>query len=207
MTTSASAPSAAAAGGLEVRQEVLVRLHGDDLPFLRPDLLEQREQQFATLRRLGLQLPEALEVAEQRLGALDARVGRRAQSLRLPLDRLTAHHVLRSRQVAEHVEVLQPRQLAEQLVAPRLGRVDGRTVGFDGLDDQRDQPLVGLEVADPLNELTLQALGVDDPLAAGVAGAPRRAHVATGGFAAAARSVHARAAALAAQQLGQQVFA
>jgi hypothetical protein len=34
-TPPVSAPSAAAAGGLEVRQEVLVRLHGDDAAALR----------------------------------------------------------------------------------------------------------------------------------------------------------------------------
>jgi hypothetical protein len=40
--------------GLEVGQEVVVWLHGDDLPVLRPDLLEQGEQELAPLGGLGL---------------------------------------------------------------------------------------------------------------------------------------------------------
>jgi hypothetical protein len=64
-----SAPSAAAAGGLEVRQEVLVWLHGDDAPALRPDLREQRDEQPPPLGGLGLQFPERGEVTEQLLSA------------------------------------------------------------------------------------------------------------------------------------------
>jgi hypothetical protein len=61
--------------GLEVGQEVVVWLHGDDLPVLRPDLLEQREQELATLGGLGLQVPEAGELFEQRSGAVDGGFG------------------------------------------------------------------------------------------------------------------------------------
>jgi hypothetical protein len=60
---------------LEVRHEVLVRLDGDDAASLRPDLLEQREQELAPLGRLRLDLRELREVIEQRLGAVDAGVG------------------------------------------------------------------------------------------------------------------------------------
>jgi len=56
-------------------------LHGDDLAFPRPDLLEQRDEQPPTLGGLGLQLPERGEVAEQFLGAIDAWVGRSAEAL------------------------------------------------------------------------------------------------------------------------------
>lgn len=56
---------------LEVGQEVVVWLHGDDPPVLSPDLLEQREQQLAPLGGLGLKVPEAGELVEQRFGALD----------------------------------------------------------------------------------------------------------------------------------------
>jgi hypothetical protein len=46
---------------LEVRHEVLAWLDGDDPSFLRPDLLEQGEQQLAPLGWLGLEFPEPLE--------------------------------------------------------------------------------------------------------------------------------------------------
>lgn len=66
-TPPVSAPSAAAAGGLDVRHEVLVRLHGDDAAFLRPDLLEGNGQQRASLGLLGLDLGEAWKLDAQRL--------------------------------------------------------------------------------------------------------------------------------------------
>jgi hypothetical protein len=85
-TLPVSAPSAAAAGGLEVGQEVLVRLHGDDAPALRPDLREQRDEQPPALGGLGLQLPERGEVAEQLLRAWPLKLvfgvqGRRVSAL------------------------------------------------------------------------------------------------------------------------------
>jgi hypothetical protein len=61
---------------LEVRQERVVRLHGDDPPVLRPHLLEQRQEQLAPLDGLGLQLPEAGEVSEQRACPVDSWIGR-----------------------------------------------------------------------------------------------------------------------------------
>jgi len=128
---------------LEVREEVLVRLHGDDPAFLRPDLLEQREQELAPLGRLGL--AEACEVVEQLLRALDARIGRRAELLHLLLDRLAAHDVLRFGDVAEHVEVLQALELAEQFFAHGIRRVALGALGFDGLDDAVDQAPQGID--------------------------------------------------------------
>lgn len=65
-----------------------MRLDGDDAAFLRPDLLEQRDEQPAPLGRLGLQLRERGEVAGQFLDALDARVGGSAEALQLLLDGL-----------------------------------------------------------------------------------------------------------------------
>jgi hypothetical protein len=57
--------------GLEIGQKVVVWLHGDDLPVLRPDLLEQCEQELAPLgesgglrwpRRGGLKWPQLASV-------------------------------------------------------------------------------------------------------------------------------------------------
>ena len=55
------------------------------------------------------------------------------EALQLLLDRLAAHDVLRFGEVAEHVEVLQALELAEQLGAPRARWVAPRTLCFDGL--------------------------------------------------------------------------
>jgi hypothetical protein len=51
-------------GCLEVGQEGVVGLHGDDLPVLCPYLPEQGEEELAPLGGLGLQVPEAGEVGE-----------------------------------------------------------------------------------------------------------------------------------------------
>jgi antitoxin component of MazEF toxin-antitoxin module len=47
----------AAARRLEVGEEVLVRLHGDDALALRPHLLEQRDEQAAVVRRARFPAP------------------------------------------------------------------------------------------------------------------------------------------------------
>jgi hypothetical protein len=65
----------------KIRQKGVVWLHGDDLPFLRPDLLEQREQELAPLCGLSLQVPEAGKVAEDRAGLVDGWLGWRAEAL------------------------------------------------------------------------------------------------------------------------------
>lgn len=75
-------------------------LHGDDPPVLCPYLLEQREQELAPLGRLGLDVPEAEEVIQQRAGAVNGWVGWGAEALYLFLDRLAAHDVLRLGEVA-----------------------------------------------------------------------------------------------------------
>ncbi|HEY7890973.1 MAG TPA: hypothetical protein VIC05_02055 [Solirubrobacteraceae bacterium] len=92
---------------MEVGQEVVVWLYGDDLPVLRPDLLEQREQELASLGRLGLDLPEAGELVEQRFGAVNGRFGGWALALEFFLQGLAAHDVLGLGEVAQDVEVLQ----------------------------------------------------------------------------------------------------
>jgi hypothetical protein len=46
-------------------------LHGDDAAALRPDLLEQREQELAPLGGLRLDLPDVREGGEQVLRSLD----------------------------------------------------------------------------------------------------------------------------------------
>jgi hypothetical protein len=92
---------------LEVGQEVVVWLDGDDLPVLCPYLAEQREQELAALGWLGLQLPEAGEVLKERAGSVDGRLGGWAEALYFFLQCLAAHDVLRFGEVAEDVEVLQ----------------------------------------------------------------------------------------------------
>ena len=70
-------------------------LHGDDLPVLRPDLLEQREQELAPLDRLGLQVPEARELFEQRCGAVDGGFGGWALALEFFLQGLAVSTIIR----------------------------------------------------------------------------------------------------------------
>jgi hypothetical protein len=58
-----------------------VGLDGDDAAVLIKDLPEDRDQQLAPLGRLGLQVPEAREVVEQRAGLVEGGVGGRAEAL------------------------------------------------------------------------------------------------------------------------------
>ncbi|HEY3829967.1 MAG TPA: hypothetical protein VGL57_12280 [Solirubrobacteraceae bacterium] len=65
-------------GGDEVARECGVGLDGDDAPVLCPDLGEQREDELAALGGLGLGLPEAREVFEEGLRAVEVGIsGRR----------------------------------------------------------------------------------------------------------------------------------
>ncbi|MBS1869378.1 MAG: hypothetical protein JSS99_06910 [Actinobacteria bacterium] len=57
---------------MEVADERLVRCHGDDLAGVLPDAVEQLAEQLVALGGLLLDLPEAREVVEQRLGPGDA---------------------------------------------------------------------------------------------------------------------------------------
>lgn len=82
-------------------------LDGDDPAALCPDLCEQREQELAPLRWVGLKLPEVGEAFEEIAGAVGGGIGRWADALDFFLKCLAAHDVLRFREVAEDVEVLQ----------------------------------------------------------------------------------------------------
>jgi hypothetical protein len=103
---------------LEVGQKGVVWLHGDDLSFLRPNLLEQREQEFASLGWSGLQVPEAREVSEDRLGLLDGWFGWWPEALQFFLKRLAAHDVLCLAKITEYVQVLKALQLRKEFIAP-----------------------------------------------------------------------------------------
>ncbi|HEU4721529.1 MAG TPA: hypothetical protein VFS59_09230 [Gemmatimonadaceae bacterium] len=126
---------------------------------------------------LLLDLPEAREVVEQRLGPRDVGVDRRADPLDLLLQRLAADHVLVFAELAHDVEVLEALELAVQVAAARLVvvLVPGRRQ--DRFEDERAQLGVGMEVAQPVDELLLQRLGRDDALRAVVAAAARAALV------------------------------
>jgi len=100
-------------GGLEVGQEVVVWLHGDDPAVLSPYLAEQREQELASLGGLGLQLPEVGEVLKDRAGSVDGGLAGWAEALDFFLQCLAAHDLLGLGEVAEDVEVLQALELVE----------------------------------------------------------------------------------------------
>ncbi len=95
-----------------------MRLDGDDLAFLCPYLLEQGEEELASLGGLVLEVPEAREVGEDFLGLVDAGVDWRSEALQLFLDGLAAHRVLGLGEVAQDVEVLEALQLGEQFASP-----------------------------------------------------------------------------------------
>ncbi|MFI4985360.1 MAG: hypothetical protein ACHQAV_05165 [Solirubrobacterales bacterium] len=78
-------------------------LDGDDRAVLLPDVLEEGGQELAALGRLGLGFPEAGEVFQQLLGAVEVGVGRRLGALEFFLQRLAAHDVLGLGEVAHQV--------------------------------------------------------------------------------------------------------
>jgi hypothetical protein len=123
--------------GLEVRQEGVVGLDGDDSPVLCPDLREQREQESAPLGWVGLKLPEAGKAFEEIAGAVCGGVGWWAEALDLCLKGLAAHEVLRFGEVAEDVEVLQGLQLVGQFAPALAGRLAVvRVRGFQRAEEQ-----------------------------------------------------------------------
>jgi hypothetical protein len=62
-------------GGREVARERRVGFDGDDLAVLCPYLREQGEDELAPLGGLGLGVPEAREVFEEGLRAVEVGVG------------------------------------------------------------------------------------------------------------------------------------
>lgn len=109
-------------------------------------------------------------------------------------------------QVAEDVEVAEPVELAVQL-APTFGVVAAeppRLVANE-IEHAAADLLVGLEVAQPFDELALERFGAGDRLTAAFRVATGRAEVAANAGAGAASAVHAGAAALAVEELAEEV--
>jgi hypothetical protein len=91
--------------GGEVVGERRVGLDGHDLVVLGPDLREQGEDQLAALGGLWLGVPEAREVFENGLRAVEVGVGWGLRALQLLLHHLAAHRVLGLGDVAHDVDV------------------------------------------------------------------------------------------------------
>ncbi|HTA96430.1 MAG TPA: hypothetical protein VK730_02160 [Solirubrobacteraceae bacterium] len=72
-----------------------------------PDVLEECGDQLAALGRVGLGFPEAREVFEECLGAVEIGGRGRRGALKFFLERLAAHDVLGLGVVAHQIEVAQ----------------------------------------------------------------------------------------------------
>ncbi|MGA8365527.1 MAG: hypothetical protein WB709_13565 [Solirubrobacteraceae bacterium] len=79
-------------------------------------------------------------------------------------------------------------------------------VSAQRLEQEVEKFSVGLKAAYPVHQLRLQPARLDDRLTAGVSVAAGRVHVAAHARPRAGRAVHPRAAALAVEQLAQQVL-
>ncbi|HEY7962469.1 MAG TPA: hypothetical protein VID29_11155 [Solirubrobacteraceae bacterium] len=193
--------------GGEVGGECGAGLDGDDRAVVLPDALEEVVDEAASLGGVGLGLPEAREVGEQRFGAVDVGAGGWREALKLFLQRLAAHGVAGLGEVAEDVEVLQAVELGVQVAAAR-GVLAGLALGcvLDGVGDEPAQLGVGLECGEPRDELTLDWFGFDDRLLAVAVVAAGGALVAADACARAAGAVHTCAAPLAVQELAEQVL-
>ncbi|HEY7953462.1 MAG TPA: hypothetical protein VID70_10805 [Solirubrobacteraceae bacterium] len=180
---------------------------GDDRAVVLPDVLEEACDELASLGGVGLGVPEALEVAEEFLGAVEVWCGGWREALQLFLCGLAAHDVAGFCEVAEDVEVLQAVELCVQLAAA-FGVLAGLGAGAvaDGVDDELAQFGVGLERGEPCDELLLQGLGLDDGLLAVALVATGGALVAADAGARSAGAVHPGAAALAVQELPEEVL-
>ncbi|HEX7290955.1 MAG TPA: hypothetical protein VF250_07495 [Conexibacter sp.] len=191
---------------MKVPDEGGARLDGDDGAAVLPDAVEQLAEQLATLGGVVLDLPEAAEVVEQRFGPGDVGVCWRSDALDLLLQRLAAHDVLVLAEVAHDVEVLEAVELGEQVAAALRLRalIAGR--GLEGVDDVRAQLAVRVEAPQPLDDLLLQRLGLHDRLRAVAAATAGAAAIAAALGARPARALHAGAAALAVEELAQQVL-
>jgi hypothetical protein len=92
---------------------------------ITPSSCQIRSKSWLSARRRVLALPEAGELVEQLLGAVEVGVDRRADALHSLFERLAPHRVLTPGEVAHHVEVLQPLELREQF-ATAVGWLPGR---------------------------------------------------------------------------------
>ncbi|HEV2975110.1 MAG TPA: hypothetical protein VGX69_08970 [Solirubrobacteraceae bacterium] len=91
--------------GGEVVGERRVGLDRHDLVVLGPYLREQREQELASLGGVGLGVPEAREVFEDGVRAVEVGVRRGLGALQLLLDDLAAHDVLGLGDVAHQIQL------------------------------------------------------------------------------------------------------
>jgi hypothetical protein len=118
---------------------------------MRPSSCQTRSKSEAiSLRRsaaFGSTSQKAGEVAQDRIGALDLRIERRADPLQLLCDRLAAHLVFVFGQVAHDVELAQ----AFELAAQRLSACAVAALALGGLPQRGEyhgpQVFVGLEAA------------------------------------------------------------
>jgi hypothetical protein len=102
-----------------------------------PDVVEEAVDELASLGGVGLCVPEAGEVAEDRLGAVELWVGGWCEALQLFLEGLAAHHVAGLGEVAEDVEVLEAVELGQQLAAVVLVFAGvGLCPGADRVEDE-----------------------------------------------------------------------
>ena len=99
---------------LEVGGERWAGFDGDDAAVVLPDVVEQAREELAPLGWVGLGVPEAGEVAEEFLGAVEVWVGWWGEALQLFLQGLAAHDVAGLGEVPEDVG---------GLAAGRAGRV------------------------------------------------------------------------------------
>ncbi|HTD09525.1 MAG TPA: hypothetical protein VK680_11595 [Solirubrobacteraceae bacterium] len=120
---------------------------------------------------------------------------------------MAAHDVLGLGEVAHDVEVAQPLKLAGELTAALRVLAGTRArLGLDRVEHELAQRVVGLEVVQPVDQLLLKRNRGDGSLLAGAVVAAGGALVATHRVPARAAAVHPSAAALAAEQLSQQVL-
>jgi hypothetical protein len=193
--------------GLEVDGEGGAWGDGDDVPGVLPDVVEEAGEELAALGGVGLCAPEGGEVAEQFLGAVEVGIGGRREALQFFLEGLASHDVAGLGEVAEYVKVLEAIELGQQLAATLLVFVGvALGLGGDRVEHELAELLVGLEGVQPVNELLLQRFGLDDRLLAVAVVAAGGALVAADTGAGAAGAVHPCAAALAAEELAQQVL-
>lgn len=153
--------------GLEVGRKGGLGFDGDDRAVVLPDMVEEAVDELAPLGRVGLCLPEAGEVAEDLLGAVELRVCGWREALKLFLEGLAAHDVAGLGEVAEDVEVLEAVELSQQFAASVLVFARVRLCPrADRVEDDVAELGVGLEGVQPVDELLLQGLGLDHRLLA-----------------------------------------
>jgi hypothetical protein len=157
---------------VEVACERRARLDRDDHAGVPPDALEERGEQLAPFGGRRLDVPETGEVGEDGGGLFELWICWGSRPFEFLFERLAARGVLRSGEVAHHVEVLEALELGGQ-VATALAVGVGVRRFADRVDHERAELLVGGEVAQPVDQLRFERFGLEDRRAAGVSVAPR----------------------------------